>query len=61
MYGYEEPVRCCDKCDTELYEEEYAYKVKGEILCEDCFEDYVNERYRVTIVRKNSFDEEDYR
>ena len=36
----EKPVcRCCE-CETELYEGDKAYRISGEVYCEDCMDNF---------------------
>ena len=40
------PVCRCDECGGEIYEGNYFYDFDGDIVCEDCKWDYVNEHFR---------------
>lgn len=40
----EEPVCECARCGCPLYEDSEAYKLEGDIVCEECAEEYLAER-----------------
>lgn len=36
----------CDMCEMDIYEGNDYYNFDGDIICDDCHEDYVKEHFR---------------
>ena len=61
MMSGEEPICQCRECNADLFYDDKAFRIGGrmDILCEDCFDDYVKEEFQITI-GENEIDEPDW-
>lgn len=36
----------CGECDGDIYEGDYYFDFRGDVVCENCVSDYIKERFR---------------
>lgn len=46
------PVKSCNHCSEDIYENDTYYQIDGLDLCEDCFEEHVKNKYSRTAERE---------
>lgn len=40
------PTCSCIECESDIYPGDYYYVIDGDVLCESCIKEYINERFR---------------